>query len=268
VSVSENDFDFLAARLRERAGFVLEADKSYLLEPRLAELLMRHRMNSIEELVLELRQTSDEELERQFVEAMLNNETTFFRDIDCFHLLRTQVLPEIFTPSRERPVDILCCACSTGQEPYSVAMLLAEAFPLLDERHVRITAIDYNKANLERAERGAYTQFEINRGLPVHMLLRYFEQDGEQWTVRPQIRERVVFREWNLLDPWWPIHQADIVFLRNVMIYWAEHTKRAVLDRTARVLPHGGFLVLGGAETTYNLDSRYERVGACCYRRE
>lgn len=267
MSVSDSDFRFLAACLRDRAGFVLESDKIYLVETRLDNVLARHGMSSISELVVEMRAASHDGLERQFIEAMLNNETTFFRDIELFHALRADILPALARSERTRPIDILCCACSTGQEPYSVAMLLLDAYPELSNDEVRIIATDFNRANLERARRGTYSQFEINRGLPAHLLLRHFEQRGENWTIRREVRERVEFREWNLLDAFWPIARADIVFLRNVMIYWQEHTKRRVLDHVYHLLSPSGFLILGGAETTLLLDPRFERVAPCCFQR-
>jgi chemotaxis protein methyltransferase CheR len=264
------DYEHLAALLLARTGFVLEPEKIYLLEARLNDVLTRNRLRDGSELVSRLREGTEAALEQRFIEAMLNNETSFFRDIHCFKALEAVVLPKLVAAREaQRTLEILCCACSTGQEPYSIAMMLDTWFPHLADWRVRIVATDYNAANLERARRGRYSQFEVNRGLPASMLVRYFEQDAEAWVVRPELRRRVEFRKANLLEDGWPLEKADLVLLRNVMIYWAPETKRAVLERAARTLRPHGCLVLGGAETTYFLDDRFDRFAVdtpCCFR--
>jgi chemotaxis protein methyltransferase CheR len=270
MSFTSGDFEHLSALLRARTGFVLEPDKVYLLETRLAELLSRNQLRDGSELVARLREGAESSLEQHVIEAMLNNETSFFRDIGFFHALEATVLPRLLAArAEERTLDVLCCACSTGQEPYSLAMLLAKRFPPLDDWRIRIVATDFNARNLERARRGRYNQFEVNRGLPASMLVRYFEQDAEGWVVRSELRERVEFQRSNLLEDAWPLDEVDLLLLRNVMIYWDPDTKRAVLDRAARALRPHGCLALGGAETTYYLHDGFDRYASdtpCCFR--
>lgn len=268
-AVDDRAFAALQELLRARAGFVLEDDKRYLIEMRLAPLMRRFEVPSFDQLAANLREGRGSVTEQMVVEAMLNGETTFFRDVACFNALEKTVLPEIMRRrASARRIRIWCAAASTGQEPYSVAMLLASSFPELEGWDVRILATDYSEQHLERARAGRYSQFEVNRGLPARMLVSHFAQEGTEWVVRPEIRRRVEFAPMNLVGDWPPMEPIDLVLMRNVMIYWAPPTQRAVLGRVKEVIGRTGFLVLGGAETTYYIAPEYGRFGengSCCF---
>ncbi len=268
-AVTESAFSTFQQLLRSRAGFVLEDDKMYLVEMRLAPVLRRLGLASFDQLAAALRGDRGSATERMVIEALLNGETTFFRDIACFNSLEKTIIPEIVRRrAGARRIRIWCAASSTGQEPYSVAMMLASSFPELDGWDVRILATDYSEHHLERARAGRYSQLEVNRGLPARMLVKHFVQDGKEWIVRPDIRRRVEFAPMNLVGDWAVTEQVDLMMLRNVMIYWDQATQRAVLERIKAVIGRTGFLVLGGAETTYFLAPGYDRYGengSCCF---
>lgn len=267
--VTDSAFAMFQQLLRNRAGFVLEDDKKYLVEMRLAPLLRRFEFVSFDQLTAGMQNGRSPVTEQMVIEALLNGETTFFRDISCFQSLEKTVIPEIVRRrSSSRRMRIWCAAASTGQEPYSLAMMLASSFPELEGWDVRILATDYSAHHLERARAARYTQFEINRGLPARMLVKYFSQEGNEWVVRPEIRRRVDFAPMNLIASWPVMEPVDLMLLRNVMIYWDQTTQRAVLGRVRDVIGTEGFLVLGGAETTYFLDKAFDRYGdngSCCF---
>jgi chemotaxis protein methyltransferase CheR len=201
---------------------------------------------------------------------MTTNETSFFRDVHPFEALRRTLLPELIDRRRAaRRLTIWSAACSTGQEPYSVAMLLREHFPETAQWSVRIFATDLAQEVLERARAGVFTQLEVNRGLPAPLLVRYFRQDGTDWQITPEIRDMVQFEEMNLIEPWPALPDFDVVLLRNVLIYFDGESKQRVLRNLRQVLRPDGVLLMGGAETTLNLDDAYERLPidrAGCFR--
>jgi chemotaxis protein methyltransferase CheR len=192
---------------------------------------------------------------------MVTTETSFFRDIHPFETLKKTVLPELIAcRSRTEQLNIWCAASSSGQEPYSLAILLHEYFPELARWRITISATDISQPMLQRSQAGSYSQVEVNRGLPTPLLLRWFRQDGAQWRLDERIRRAVTFSQLNLIQPSWPaMPEWDLVLLRNVMIYFETDVKRAILGRVARVLSPGGFLLLGGAETTLNLNEQFYR---------
>ncbi len=209
-------------------------------------------------------------LKQKVVEAMTTNETSFFRDRNPFECLRNSVLPELL-PRRaaDRSLRIWSAACSTGQEPYSIAMLLREHFPELRDWRVQITASDLSTECLERARQGRYGQLEVGRGLPTPLLTKFFFRDGLEWVMHEDLRRMITFRVLNLLDPDLTLPPMDIVFLRNVLIYFDKETCQQILGRVRQLLRPDGFLFLGGAETTHFLDDAFERVQlsqAGCYR--
>lgn len=262
----------IVQRLLERScGVVLESDKAYLVETRLALLAERHGHASVGSFLRRLAVDEDPHLERVVVEAMLNGETTFFRDIGCFEAIRSEVLPEILERRRaEKTLNVWSAACSSGQEPYSIAMLFRECAAELEGFQVNVLATDVSRRSLARAAAGRFTQFEVNRGLPARLLVQYFSQDGEDWVIAPEIRDAVEFRELNLVEPWPYLPPMDVVFARNVMIYFDEATKRSVLGRVGDQLRDGGVVVLGATETTYWIDDGFVPVSvprSCCYRR-
>ena len=245
--------------MREEAAIVLDEGKEYLAESRLGPLARREGIGSIHELVRRLQADRDGELQRKVIEAMTTNETSFFRDKHPFDVFKSVLLPEIVAHARERQLDIWCAAASTGQEPYSVAMLLRET-PELADWTIRLIATDISEEVLERGRRGRFTQLEVNRGLPAALLVKYFTRSGIDWQIGDDLRRMVEFRQLNLAGPWPSFRKMDVVFMRNVLIYFDVATKREILGRARAVLKPDGSLFLGGAETTLNLDDGYERV--------
>ncbi len=261
--MTPDDFAFVSRLVRDRSAIVLDAGKEYLVETRLAPLARQHRFDSVGELIAKLRAPGSSDLRARVIEAMVTTETSFFRDVAPFESLRTSVLPELIQARADtRALRVWSAACSTGQEPYSVVILLREHFPELARWHVDVLATDLSADALARARAGRYTQAEVNRGLPAAALVRHFRQHGPDWQLNDAIRRAVTFRELNLVRTWPALPKMDIVFLRNVMIYFDVETKRAILSHVARVLRPGGWLVLGAAETTLNLDDSFQRVGA------
>lgn len=221
-------------------------------------------------MLTKMRSSPANGLHHKVVEAMTTNETSFFRDLYPFDALWKVVIPELLAEhAASRQLNIWCAAASSGQEPYTIAMVLREHFPELATWSVQFLATDLSRQMLVRAREGRFGQLEVNRGLPAPMLLKYFEKKGMEWQVRSELREMIEFREWNLIEPWRPLPLMDIVFLRNVLIYFDVETKRSILAKMVRVLRPGGFLFLGGAETTINLGDDFERLPferSGCYR--
>jgi chemotaxis protein methyltransferase CheR len=200
---------------------------------------------------------------------MTTNETTFFRDVAPFEALRRHVVPELLASKATGRIQIWCGACSSGQEPYSVAMALREDFPAVAEQRTSLLATDLDSSILERARRGSYSHLEVNRGLPAPFLFRFFMPRGTEWQIREEIRQAVEFRELNLIGSWPALPRMDIVFLRNVLIYFDAATKREILLRIRDVMAPRGYLFLGSTETLFNLDDKFERVEigrAVCFR--
>ncbi len=260
MEISAATFDFVRTLVCDQAGIVLERDKHYLVEARLIPVARRRGFESADALVTHASRTGDATLKQCVVEAMTTNETTFFRDGEPFEALRHQVLPEVIERRQmTKQIRIWCCAASTGQEPYSLAMLLQEHFPQLATWTVSVFATDLSEEVLDRARAGRYTQLEMNRGLPVTYLVKYFEKHGLEWQVKPATRRIVSFDKLNLVKPWPDVGSFDLVMLRNVMIYFDVPTKQHVLDRVRRVLRPDGYLFLGSAETTMGIHDGFER---------
>ncbi|MGV3635288.1 MAG: CheR family methyltransferase [Pseudorhodoplanes sp.] len=255
------DFDFIRKLLKERSGLMLSAEKQYLVESRLMPVAQRNRIANLFELANRLRAATDEALIAQVVDAMTTNETFFFRDRIPFEHIRTTILPALMA-SRERykRIRIWCAAASTGQEPYSLAMAIKEMGPALDNFRIEIVATDISREVLAKAEAGFYSQFEVQRGLPIQLLLKYFTQHGDLWQIAPEIRAMVQYRPFNLLSDFSRLGVFDLVICRNVLIYFDQPTKSDVLDRLARVVPQDGFLILGAAETTVGLTQAFKSV--------
>jgi chemotaxis protein methyltransferase CheR len=259
--MTDQEFDAVRRLLHEHSAISLDDGKQYLVETRLAPLLRQRSLNSIGELLVQLRGQSDNGLHRQIVEALVTTESSFFRDHHPFEALRKVVLPDLIQRRRgERRLDIWCAASAHGQEPYSVALLIREHFPELTGWKLGLLASDLSREVLARAREGRYNQIEVNRGLPASLLVRYFEQHGTDWQLRPAVRGMVEFREINLARAWPHLPRMDLILLRNVMIYFDVVTKKDILGRAARLLRPDGYLLLGGAETTLNLDDSYRRV--------
>ena len=261
MSLSTVDFDYVRALVQKRSAIVLDSDKLYLAETRLHSLARKEGYASLDALVAVVRGERDDGLSRKVVEAMTTNETSFFRDLQPFEALRTTILPEIIRQRQtERSLKIWCAACATGQEPYSIAMLLREHFPFLLGWDIKILASDIATEVLDRARAGRFSQLEVNRGLPARLLVKYFTKQGNVWQIDEGIRRLVDFRPINLVGDWPALPDFDVVFLRNVLIYFDLPTKKQIFGRIKRLLKPGSALLLGGAETTLNIDDGYERV--------
>src|SRR5262245_13081655 len=258
MSLSRASFDFVRTLLRQRSAHYLEDDKLYLVETRLLPVARRHGLASVEDLVLRLRARRDETLVGEMVEAMTINETFFFRDGLPFEALRQTVLPELVQRrSAVRCLNIWSAACSSGQEPYSVAILCRHYFPALAGWNIRLIASDLSTAMLQRARNGLYNDLEVSRGLPTELLQPYFQKQQGGWQLRDDLRRMVDFRPINLSRPWPELPPLDLVLLRNVLIYFDVPTRQQILERVRKVLQPDGYLLLGGAETTLNLDDRF-----------
>lgn len=254
------DFDFLAKMLKERSGLTLTADKSYLIESRLTPLARKRNMKGVEEIVQALRRR-DETLARDVTEAMTTNESFFFRDQRPFDILRDTVLPQmVVNRAKQKGIRIWSAACSSGQEAYSIAMLIKEAGAKFQGWKFDIIGTDISREMLEKAKSGLYSQFEVQRGLPVQMLVKYFKKNGDTWQIDSSLRAMAQFREWNLLLDLKGLGQFDVVFCRNVLIYFDQPTKTRVLENIARQMPDDGLLFLGGAETVLGVSDRFKPV--------
>jgi chemotaxis protein methyltransferase CheR len=255
------EFDVIRKLILERSGVVLEPGKEYLVESRLAPIMRQMNLNSIAELIAQLRFPSGNGLEQRIVEAMVTTESSFFRDHHPFEALRKVAIPDLVSRrGDERRLNIWCAASSTGQEPYSIALLIREHFSELARWQVSILATDLSRQVLGRAREGLFNQIEVNRGLPAALLVKYFEQHGTEWRLKPAIRAMVDFQEINLTDIWPILPRMDLVLIRNVMIYFDVDTRKDILNRLRRVLRPDGYLLLGGAETTFGLDDSFARV--------
>lgn len=254
------DFELLAGILKHRSGLILTKDKVYLLESRLMPVARKYGFKNLDEVAGSIRLHRDEALLDAITEAMTTNESLFFRDIKPFEILREKVLPQIMAGRSDRHIRIWSAACSSGQEPYSMCMLLKEQRQMLDGWRIEIVATDLSREMLEKAKSGLYTQFEVQRGLPIAMMVKYFKQTGDKWQIDASIRSMVTFREFNLLEDPLALGKFDIVFCRNVLIYFDSATKRKVLDGMSRLLPHDGVLFLGGAETVLGVTDRFQPV--------
>lgn len=255
-ALSPADFQFVRHLVHDRSAIALEDGKEYLVQARLGPLARREGLGSVAELVDRLR-TGTPGLRDDVVDAITTNETSFFRDVHPFDALRDTILPELLKRSKGG-LGIWSAAASTGQEAYSVAILLREHFPNAPD--ATILGTDLSREVLQKAAAGRFTQLEVNRGLPARLLVKHFDRHGLEWHVKERVRRMVTFRQVNLARPLPALPPMDIVLLRNVLIYFDATTKGAVLRQVARVLRPGGYLFLGGAETTYGLDPQWERV--------
>lgn len=256
--MTPSEFDYLANLVKARSGIVLSADKMYLVESRLMPLARRNGKESLSALVGELRKPGREKLAEDVVEAMTTNESFFFRDKTPFEHFQKVMLPALKQArASSRRLRIWCAAASTGQEPYSLAMTLKERASEFAGWQFEIVATDISREVLERARNGLYSQFEVQRGLPVQLLLKYFKQTGDKWQIDPGLRSMVQFRPFNLLESFSSLGQFDIVFCRNVLIYFDQATKSDILARLGRQIARDGYLVLGAAETVVGLTDAF-----------
>lgn len=254
-STSAADYDYLRQLVMEHSRNVLDSSRDYLFETRLARLLRARGLTNIEELVQLLRLRRDSQLEHAVAEAMTINETSFFRDNRPFELLRTELLPKLIEARmRTRRLRFWSAACSTGQEAYSLAMLIREHFPMLSGWQLTIEGTDLSTDVVARAQSGRYPRIEINRGLPARHIVKYFDHAGEDWTVKPELQQMCRFRQANLCAPALPFTESfDVVMLRNVMLYFNQETRKRLLAQVHKLLPSDGILFLGSSEQPADL---------------
>jgi chemotaxis protein methyltransferase CheR len=256
--VTPPDYEYLRKILKEQSGLDLSADKQYLIESRLLPLARKAGLPGISELVQKMRGGSIPFIS-QVVEAMTTNETFFFRDEVPFDHFRESIMPEIMRARASRKsIRIWCAAGSTGQEPYSLAMCLREMGATLSGWRLEILATDLSQEVIEKSKAGIYSQFEVQRGLPIHMLVKYFKQTGELWQINADIRGMVQHRQLNLLHDFSQLGVFDVIFCRNVLIYFDQETKVNIFNRLAKVIEADGFLVLGAAETVVVLTDAFK----------
>jgi chemotaxis protein methyltransferase CheR len=259
--LSRASYEFVRTILRERSAHVLDDGKEYLVDARLLPVARRHGFQSVDDLVLHLRNQKTETLLAELVEAMAITETQFFRDGHPFEVLRQKVIPELVERrATHRSLTIWSAACSSGQEAYSVAILLRHFFPELCGWKVRLIASDLSASMLERARQGWYSELELSRGVSSELRQAYFRKEEDGWQIREELRSMLEVRHINLSGIWPVLPPLDLVLLRNVLIYFDLPTKRLILERIRGLLQPDGYLLLGGAETTHNLDDTFVPV--------
>jgi len=258
------DYEYLANFLLGTSGLDLGTSKEYLLEARLIPLAQSLGMSGISELVQALKNGAEARVTSAVTEAMTTNETSFFRDKTPFEDLKDRLIPKLIEARKlSRRLKIWCAAGSTGQEPYSILMLLNDAFPELKDWTIELLATDLDKTAIERANSGIYTQFEVQRGLPVQMLMKYFDQVDAGWKIKDEIRQAVKWQQLNLLDNFTKLGNFDIIFCRNILIYFQQETKKVILDRLGQMIRADGHLFLGAAETVLGISEAFERFKEC-----
>jgi chemotaxis protein methyltransferase CheR len=259
MSLPAADFTYVTGLVRQRSAIDLQPGKEYLVESRLAPIAREAGEPDLTALVARLRR-GDERLADAVVDALTTNETSWFRDAHPFQAFTRRLLPEVAETSTTKQITIWSAACSSGQEAYSLAMLLLDWLPAHPGFTARIIGTDISQKMVERARSAKFSQLEVNRGMPAHYLVKYFEQRGRDWFLKPAVTALTTFQRGNLAMPAVGVPACDIVFLRNVLIYFDIQTKRTVLSHVRRVLRPGGFLVLGGAESTLSLDAAFQRM--------
>ena len=261
MSIDREGFEYVSTLVRSDAGLVLETGKEYLVEARLRPLVQEAGLTSVQAFIQQLRMPNASGMRRRVIEAMTTNETSFFRDLVPFETLKKSILPRVIASRKdERRLNIWSAACSTGQEPYTIAMIIREHFPELAKWTCRIVATDISREVLARAQAGRYSQLEVNRGMPVQYLSRYFVRDRLDWEISKDIRSMVEFVEMNLTRKWPPLPRIDIIFLRNVLIYFDVGVKRQIFEGMHRQMRSDGYLLLGNCETTIGIHDGFERL--------
>jgi chemotaxis protein methyltransferase CheR len=251
------EFEFVAQLLKRRSGLVINSDKLYLLESRLGPVGRKHSLAGLPAIAAKLK-AGDEALARDVTEAMTTNESFFFRDKTPFDHFEKLMLPAMLKArAGSKRLRIWCAAASTGQEPFSLAMLLKEKQAQLKDWRIDILGTDLSSEVLARAKSGLYSQFEVQRGLPVQLMVKYFTKERDQWRIKDDVRSMVEYRQMNLLDSFVGLGTFDIIYCRNVLIYFDEGTKRGILERMAQLLPDDGYLLLGAAETVVGITNAF-----------
>ena len=270
TNLDVSDFEYIAKLVKDEAGITLEKGKEYLVSSRVEPVAKSLGYADIAALVSHLRKSGDLVRRRQLVESLTTHETSFFRDQEPFEAMRTKIIPELIEKQRQKKELVIWCgAASSGQESYSFCMLLREHFPELKDWKITFTSTDISRPILERCRTGVYNQIEVNRGLPIRFLAKYFDKKGSDWVIKEDIRSMVRFSEMNLLKPFSGVLQCDLILLRNVLIYFDIHTKREILERVCKVLKPHGYIFLGTAETTLGVTESFDRIPfnrTSCYK--
>ena len=262
MPISASDFQYIAGLVRAHAAIVLEPGKEYLVETRLEPIARKEGYESLADMIHVLRSMPPTEwLHAAVIDALTTNETLFFRDFHPFEAMRQTIIPRIIEQRQQsRQLTLWSAACSSGQEPYSFAMMIRESFPQLKDWIITIVGSDISTSSLARARQAAYSQFEVNRGLPAIYMAKYFTQKDGLWHLKDEIKRMVQFRNQNLLHPWPMTPAWDIILLRNVMIYFDIPAKQGILRRMRTTLAPGGYMMLGAAETTLNIDPSWKPI--------
>lgn len=261
MSIKLGDFDLFRDLLYKESGLVVTPDKTYLLESRLLPVAKKWNFASLEAVAVALRALPDRKLIDEIVDAMTTNETSFFRDQKPFQMFEQTILPALLASSRvkaSKKIRIWSAAASTGQESYTLSMLLKEKEALWRGHTIEIVGTDISESALAMAREGAYSQFEVQRGLPITLLMKYFKQVGDKWMISDDIKKMVKFSNFNLLNDMKALGTFDIIFCRNVLIYFDEKTKGQILARMSQQIQQDGFLFLGGAETTLGITDKFK----------
>ncbi len=258
--ITEQQFAQLSNLLKDETAVVLGNGKEYLVESRLTSLAREEGFGTLSDLVDTVLRRSNPALNKKVLLALTTNETSFFRDLGPFELLKSSVIPDLIQRrSATKSLTIWSAACSTGQEPYSIAMLIRDSFPQLAEWKVQILASDVNPLVVERARSGVYSSLEVNRGLPVKYLVKFFSQSGDKYEVQSELKSMACFFEQNLITPW-NVPQIDLMFMRNVLIYFDTATKQSILEQVKGILAPDGYLFLGTAESPFRIVEGFEKV--------
>jgi chemotaxis protein methyltransferase CheR len=260
MALSASSFEYIRVLARDAAAIILDPGKEYLVETRLAPIARETGAANVDEFVTRLKTDIRAAVLRdRVIDALTTNETFFFRDFHPFEAIRQHILPQLAQArAQHRTLNIWSAACSTGQEAYSIAMLIRESFPHLAGWNVRILGTDLSPTVLNQAREASYSQVEVNRGLPAIYLAKYFTRSGDRWFVKDDVKRMVRFESMNLVKPWPSLPTFDLVMLRNVMIYFDAETKKGILRRLRGTFARDGYLFLGCAETTLNLDNSWK----------
>ena len=260
MSLATSDVKFLQDLIVRRSGHVVSDQQSYLFDTKLQPVASSQGFDTVQELVNKARTSNSHLLSEAITEAMTINETFFFRDMHPFEALQNGIIPNLIEQRADsKRLWIWVAACSTGQEAYSIGVTLREHFPILNDWDVKILATDLCEKVLDKASSGVYSQFEVNRGMPARMLVKHFDRRGTQWEVKPEVRKMMEFKKINLLNNWPVFDKFDVVFLRNVLIYFSRDNKEAILKRIRKNMVDDGYLILGGGESLININAPYER---------
>jgi chemotaxis protein methyltransferase CheR len=256
--MKQDNFTWICKHLFDTTGLVLGPDKLYLVESRLSPVARKYNAPDLDALTDAIRAGRNSDLMRDVTDAMMTNESFFFRDGKPFDQFKTVVLPRLLQArAANKTIRIWCAAASTGQEPYTIAMILKEEAAKLAGWRIEIVGTDLSREALDRAKLGAYSQFEVQRGLPITLLVKYFKQDGDRWLIAPELKTNITFKELNLLSDFTSLGTFDVVFCRNVLIYFDQPTKAKILDKISRMMPPDGVLYLGGAETVLGVTEKF-----------